>query len=560
MKKFFIIFTLFFVVLLLPKYTYASDFDDDQKSNIEAIVGKSYDELNKIDFVGKMKNIEQKGYFSDGHIVFFREVRNISVDYAFTANLYFENSKVTKYEIYVDDIISYKITLEDNRYDLFNNIRLDFLKSYNSYFAARSVGYNYAGTYNAGYSRTSLKDINNELLAVGFNALNILTVDSLNDFEVTTYQGDIKDFRLSNLFNVEGVLNQEIVDTNYELVNGNITNGQYYIYSSGVLNEKLVYQKMIINVVDNPNPIVPITTDPVITTPTTSTSISPRTADTTTSTTDVVIADYVVGYREVLEKGRYISYLKNKYNLDVTDVKSAYFSNQNKISKFDVEIDTNDEVLHANIVVVDNIAPIIIGNNITLSSKTKFSLDEYRNRLTAVDEIDGNISSKNIKINDLDNYLANHDKSGVYKVEASVSDLSGNTCKSIFEIYVTDNDKYGIYIENAMIIITNSSVASENDLIGFLKKNGLISSNNVTLTSKYFESLEPAGEYNLDVLEDDNKNTYIIHVQSLDEKKSEAKKEDNKKDDNFIIYIIIGSVSVIILLIILVYVIYKKKH
>ena len=562
MKKLLTFLTLLFLILLFPFEISAHDFGIDQEDGFEALVGKTKEELINYGFINKMKKIEEAGYLNDGYLIYFREVRNKSVEFKYDARLYFSNSKVTKYEIYVDNDIKYRIKLTDNGFDLLNTLRIDYYSKYNDSFTAGASGYTFNGDYNTGYNRQSLKNINSDIVAVGFNAVNVLKVEKLNDFEVTTYLGNLKDYSGANNFSVSGVKNQKILDTDYDLTR-NITEGKYYIYSSGVLDDKIVYQKMIINVCkpQTTTPTTTSTTTPVVEPTTTITSTTSSTAPAITTTASLKIDDYVVGYRDNLERDKYIAYLKNKYDLDVTSVKSSYFDNQNKIGKHNVEIEAPDASYNSIIQVIDNIAPIIIGNNVTISSQTKFSLDEFRNRLTAVDEIDGAISCKNIKINDLDGYLNNPNKSGVYKVEATVSDLSGNTCKSVFEIYVTDNNSYGVYIENATIIITNSSVATEGDLISFLKKNGLITTNNVKLSSAYFDSTEPKGEYNLEVSENDNKNTFLIHVQDLNSnQKNEEKNVDNKKDDNFIIYIIIGVSSAIILIIILVYVFVKKKH
>ena len=571
MKKFLTFLTLFFIILLFPITISAHDFDGEQNSQIEAIVGKSREELNTIDFINKLKKIESSGYMDEGYLVYFRIVRNKAVAYDFDARIYFEDSKAARYEIYIDNVMMYRVAITDNGFTLFNDIRIDYSSKYDDIFTANAVGYTFVGTYNGEYNRQSLKQINSDIMAVGFNALNILSVEKLEDFEVKTYQDNLQNYKLGNLFSVSGVENQEIIDTDYNFENNTIGVGKYYIYSSGVLGDKLVYQKMIINVEKEATPTTPgtITTTTTTVEPTTTTTNTPvgtttdieQTTSNVTTTNELKIDDYVVGYRENIEREKYIAYLKNKYGLDVLRIQSSYFDNTNKLGKHNVEITTNDNVLNANIVVVDDVAPIIIGNNVTISSQTKFSLDEYRNRLTAVDEIDGTISCKNIKMEDLDGYLNNPNKSGVYKIEASVSDLSGNVCKSIFEIYVTDSNNYGVYIENATIIITNSTVASESDLINFLKKNGLITTNNVSLSSTYFDSVEPKGEYNLEVSEADNKNVFLIHVQDSKESEKEVKKDtDNKTNDNFIVYMIIGISSVIILIIIIVYVFIKKKH
>ncbi|MBQ9448813.1 MAG: hypothetical protein IJU60_02955 [Acholeplasmatales bacterium] len=571
MKKFLTFLTLLFIILLFPITISAHDFDGEQNSQVEAIVGKSREELNTIDFINKLKKIGSSGYMDEGYLVYFRIVRNKTVAYDFDARIYFVDSKAARYEIYIDNVMMYRVTITDNGFALFNDIRIDYLSKYDDIFTTNAVGYNFVGTYNGEYNRQSLKQINSDIMAVGFNALNILSVEKLEDFEVKTYQDNLQNYKLGNLFSVSGVESQEIIDTDYNFENNTIGVGKYYIYSSGVLGDKLVYQKMIINVEKEATPTTPgtITTTTTTVEPTTTTTTAPvgtttntqQTTSNVTTTKELKIDDYVVGYRDNIEREKYIAYLKNKYGLDVLRIQSSYFDNANKIGKHNVEIITNDKVFNANIVVVDDVAPIIIGNNVTISSQTKFSLDEYRNRLTAVDEIDGTISCKNIKMEDLDGYLNNPNKSGVYKIEASVSDLSGNVCKSIFEIYVTDSNNYGVYIENATIIITNSTVASESDLINFLKKNGLITTNNVSLSSTYFDSVEPKGEYNLEVSENDNKNVFLIHVQDSKESEKEVKKDtDNKTNDYFIVYMIIGISSVIILIIIIVYVFIKKKH
>ena len=568
---------LFFIVLFLSVLStiglaHADTIGDGPYYQIEAAVGLSLDDLENTGFLDNVKKLEDKKYFKNGTLYYQREIRSYGRGYDFVASLIFIDSKIKKYEIKLGDKSLYSIEFNDDII-LKNKFRFNF-KKFDEEFSSRDTSYNYVGEYNFGCE--NIKEIKEEIESVGFNAVGIYKISNEPDITYTTTTNNPHNYLNEYLFKVEGVKNINIDETDYYIIDNKINKGRYYINVSGIKDDKLIIQNIYIVVNDGGD--IPVTNNPTTTIePSTiiSTTIDITTDNTTahnpTTTSsiittlpnndDIVINDYQISYKSFISKEAYINYLKLKYKINPIDIESTYFDNYQKIGTYEVVIHLDDKNIKANIKVIDDVKPVIIGNNMMVCSNQKYSISEFKNRLVVTDEIDGEISCKNIKIEDLDNYDENYNKAGSYRVEASISDLSGNVSSSIFYFYVSDNLSSGIYIENATIIITDSSKIKTEDLITFLKKNGLISSTNANLNSSYFNEDSPKGDYNLEVSENSQKENYIIRIQDYDKSKNEvnnqAKNEEKKYD--FIPYIAVGSIIVLAVLLLIVLII-KKKH
>lgn len=224
--------------------------------------------------------------------------------------------------------------------------------------------------------------------------------------------------------------------------------------------------------------------------------------------------------------------------------------------------DNKDNVTEKEIelIIYDDIKPVLVIPSFITNTKEALKLSEIQNKILAVDEVDGEISSKNIKLTDIDNYQVNYNKSGSYEIIAKVSDKSGNEAKASFLITVKDSKEYNSYLEDNTINITNTNKITKRDFISYLSKNNYITNSNITLESTYFNVDNPDGEYELTIKSKTDEKTFNINVYNgLVNKNITIKEEDNNNYKLY--YIIIGSATGFILIItILSIIIYRKKR
>ena len=241
------------------------------------------------------------------------------------------------------------------------------------------------------------------------------------------------------------------------------------------------------------------------------------------------------------------------------------YKNSNSIGSYKINIiikDNKDNILEEeiNLIIYDDIKPVLVLPTITTNTSEFIKLSDIQNRILAVDEIDGEISSINIKLTDIDNYQTNYNKIGTYELTAKVSDKSGNEAKASLEVIVKEAKEYKNYEENNIINITNTNKITRRDFISYLVKNNYITNSNITLESQYFNIESPDGEYELLVKAKNDEKKYTINVYNGIINRKESLITD-KKDDYKIYYIIIGGASGFTLLIALLSIImYKKKR
>lgn len=311
-------------------------------------------------------------------------------------------------------------------------------------------------------------------------------------------------------------------------------------------------------------PIPTTTTEPAVTTtdspkqttttksqsPTTTTRTRTTTTKTTTTTSNVSILTTILEYsykdektvKDVIKD----IVIKNgdKYTVDIS---SSYFDHKNIPNNYDAYVKvSNNGTIYAEknitIKVVDDVSPVIICSDLTINTNTLLSLNDLKNKIIAVDEIDGEISSNNISLIDLNNYEKSNNKEGKYQFEASVNDKSGNTTKCYFYLNV-DASNYQNYNDNRIINVTNSYIIDEESILAFLQKNGLVSGKNIRLESSYFDTVYLEGDYSLNVITSNDNNLFTIHI--LDNSNYVNNIENTTSGNSFnykyIIYISIGA-------------------
>lgn len=162
---------------------------------------------------------------------------------------------------------------------------------------------------------------------------------------------------------------------------------------------------------------------------------------------------------------------------------------------------------------IDLVKPVITGpTKIVKSSTTLLTSLDIQAMLTAVDDVDGNITGK-IKIS-ADSYSGYADKAGEYSISFKVQDSSLNIGFHIVKIVVNadSNMKNCVYTydgQTSTIVVEPTTKLTANDFIKVLKIAGQISSTNyieiLVLEDQYSDFYDMQGNY-----------VYILRIRALD--------------------------------------------
>ncbi len=397
-------------------------------------------------------------------------------------------------------------------------------------------------------------------------------IASINELAITDFEIILgEDILEEDIINqIEKINNLKIKDYKIDLSNydnNKIHIGEYNCNINFIASNTYYYLqfKIIINS-KNQSP-TPTTTTPTSSSntiiPTTTIKTNFETSSTAYNNEIILTNNLEYSYKERKSKEDIIKDLviKNKDNYNI-EIISDYFDYDSIPDEYEALVTiTNDSGnKYEKIIIlkiIDDVSPVIIGANYTVSASKLLSLNEFQNRLLAVDEIDGEISCKNIKINDLNNYQNSNNKVGIYQIEAIVLDTSGNEAKCYFDIIIENKNDYGIYIENKIINLTNSYKISKDNIISYLSKNGLVNSKNINVSSNYFETNDNIGDYQL-IINNNLNDTYTIHI--LDETNNKKNTIEETKENNFDYrYIIYGAITLMLIIIIILFILTLKK-
>lgn len=151
--------------------------------------------------------------------------------------------------------------------------------------------------------------------------------------------------------------------------------------------------------------------------------------------------------------------------------------------------------------VIDDVAPfLVVPENLKITTLDDFTLDSFRQYVTATDEKEGNIT--NFELTDLDDYLNHKKVAGTYRIKVVASDSAGNSIEKIFSFLNEDKDMPSIKIDPDYIMIVNQGdVISKEQVINYFIRTGQLTleeSEAVEVASAYFEQLDAAtGFYTL---------------------------------------------------------------
>ena len=228
-----------------------------------------------------------------------------------------------------------------------------------------------------------------------------------------------------------------------------------------------------------------------------------------------------------------------------------------------IDINENNIMFPINIHVIDKTSPKVIANNMYTTTNVLLDLNTIKLNVYAKDEIDGVINIDNITINDANGYKDNYNLAGTYRIEAIITDNSGNEAFASFNIIVSDEEE--IIQDNNIIYIDKNNPFSKDEIISYLKEKGYIDINDeYNVSSIYFEcDTYDSDSYELEVENSKHEKLYFEIKLNDTNVLYDTIVEDDLEEDSGINPIIIIVVIASILVIasgILIFVIYKKKH
>ena len=146
------------------------------------------------------------------------------------------------------------------------------------------------------------------------------------------------------------------------------------------------------------------------------------------------------------------------------------------------------------VMVVDLEAPVIVGQDIEVSSESFLSKDKLLKQFTATDN-NGQCTIEIIE----NNYTANYNSIGTYTVTAKATDEDGNSSTATINVNVVDLTPPVATVFISDITISSLDDYSEEDLISFFKISDKIDGDNVTVWLEdldgYFLNTRKSGEY-----------------------------------------------------------------
>ncbi len=247
-------------------------------------------------------------------------------------------------------------------------------------------------------------------------------------------------------------------------------------------------------------------------------------------------------------------------------IENNYEENHNKPGVYTVTALATDEYGNTatatiNVRVNDIFSPIVTTKDeVVVTTQDDYTIDYFRQFIYVEDECDGEISD--FIIIDEEDYM-NHKKIvGNYRFTIEATDSSNNTKKTNFYVKVVDPDYPVISVNEYTIVISKDHKITKEEIISILKKTGQISSDNVNLSSQYFEDESPEGIYAMITEEAGEKynNKIEIYESEIRDYTPITPKPQNT-NNNKIYYIALGIAGGILVLIIsLSTILYKKRH
>lgn len=250
-------------------------------------------------------------------------------------------------------------------------------------------------------------------------------------------------------------------------------------------------------------------------------------------------------------------------------VKDDYTKNYMKSGNYDFSVIVKDEAGNKKegsitINVKDEIPPTITYEDLYIPADIEMTEAEIKSHIHIYDDVDGVITVFDIV--DVDGYFETPHKQGEYQFEVYFKDEAGNENSDMISIYVVDNIGPEIKAPTYTVLLNKGENVTREQILNILKSSGQITSmENTIINSLYFSTLNPEGEYELEVISDGE--VFYDIIKFVDRNNTSSKIDDDfyaipvKGKNNNTYYIVLGiSAGVIIILATLGVIIYKKKH
>lgn len=506
-----------------------------------------YDEEDRQDFFSHVDYF-LGAYVESGEIISKIKGKFNNETHYVEETFYFESYELSR--------IVYKF---DN--DIFYDIRRDI--DYDTYLVNTDYGYDISyklGNYYESFIKEStetdyskaLGDISDNLKKENtYFFFALYGIDAKYNQEYYDYDCHIPT-RVSNRISMEeinsviGVYDSCITDTSYKIINNtynpeSLTCGEYsFSILAWDLSLNASIQNVLVDVLDDIKPEIE----------------GPERIETT--------------YSEFLSKEDVYNYFQVSDLTETSyDIESDYFLNQNVTGDYQALLTVTDSYGNVSeksfiISVKDLIAPkLLYALYIRVSANNPLTEDEIKSHIRAIDEYEGDISSK-VELDDLNGYLNNPTKPGNYNFTVTCSDESGNKKSGPLTLYAVDEESPSITIEKYIILTEKGRPISKEEVQALFESLGYdVSLSN--LVSEAFQVEELDGEYDLDLELEGNMYHNSISTEDIEVKEEisyEVPTVTKKKKSLSLSMILIISISSTLILVCFVMgvVLYKKKH
>lgn len=352
----------------------------------------------------------------------------------------------------------------------------------------------------------------------GDSAYYITDVD--NPVDVSTIQGCLR-----ATDNADGDITNQIVIELDEYSNSNKTIGEYNIvFAVEDSSKNKATFTVIVSVQDITPPMISGESDII--------SYTSKPFDSANYIEELEISDNVNN----------LNYFEDK----ITIIEDNYSANKYKLGTYMVVYQTTDEAgndgyLNINVTVVDDVKPIISGNNSYNKSVTaSLKVSQIMTGLKANDDVDGDLYKK-ITIKE-DNYSNKSQTVGTYTIVFTVKDSSNNISNDfVVNVKVTDDILPIFYISNTLINVTEYNAMTHQDIVDFLMDTNAIKSNVESVSfiyDEYSENSNKSGEYKVSLKANYKEGKsevidVIINVNGLSETNESIKKDPVETESFF---------------------------
>ncbi len=548
MKKvlvfFIFIFVCVFSLIFIPKVSANDDtsYDNSLKdiseiSNVDIIHGER--DISKIiDFYNAYTSYLGEINAGVGYVEAKREIISDGITHTLSVIVNTSRKYVTTYRAFIDDVLFYYVVLSNNP---------TFIKDNDIYLTKEDSNYYIDGDF-------TLSEKSFDASNIDLKEYCILPDGFKNDIEDLIYVKKIKEIDSINIKcdtlnipDISTIVLENQIEINNELL-------ETFIYSNNLDNKEGNYLIKLYAIDDDiyiKNIYVEIKNDDEI--------ILNLKNDYIELNYDEKLLD-----EDILKLIDYNDLSLFKIEIDKTNI------DYSKIGSYEIYINIWDkyerkQTLTLILNVVDKIAPVIIGNNMTVNKSMPLTLTKILSKIEVIDKIDGIINREDIEVLDLDDYFINSNVLGTYRFLITAKDKSGNVASQTYLVKVC-NDVSELTVNYYIIYLSNQSVVTKEEILDFLINKGYVSDDNSILESQYFLAKNPEGRYKLNIIDSTGKvDEYTISLEdNIDyvapkEELIDVNNTNNSNHQAIITTIIISSILITGIIIITI-ISYKKRH